>query len=296
MVKLVVGLGTIDDYELYADAGANEMFIGYVPYIWQKETEAGTPLNRREVFYSNVHIGSESELEILAQKIEKQSECGRRVPVTIAVNGLNYRPEHYEVIANIIRRCMQYGFRDFIVSDLGLLIYLEREGLCERIGLHISGEFGEMNLFQIRLLQKFNIKRIIYHRGTDLDDMRTMTKEFPKLEHEAFFMNERCHFTGAYCNSLHCDEMVPLCRLPYQLQTAEGKECKLQKEAEPDRKKTEKADGGRVYRQLRDVGITHLKIVGRGAATEDMVRDIRIAAGILHGTTVGEGDFYQYDK
>ncbi len=30
-------------------------------------------------------------------------------------------------------------------------------------------------------------------------------------------MNELCQFTGAFCNSLHCDEMGYLCRVPYLL-------------------------------------------------------------------------------
>ena len=34
-------------------------------------------------------------------------------------------------------------------------------------------------------------------------------------EFEAFALNELCQFSGAFCNSLHCDEMGYLCRVPY---------------------------------------------------------------------------------
>ena len=27
------------------------------------------------------------------------------------------------------------------------------------------------------------------------------------IEYEAFILNERCHYTGAFCSSLHCDEL-----------------------------------------------------------------------------------------
>ena len=37
------------------------------------------------------------------------------------------------------------------------------------------------------------------------------------LEFEAFVLNELCQFTGAFCNSLHCDELGHLCRVPYEL-------------------------------------------------------------------------------
>ena len=37
------------------------------------------------------------------------------------------------------------------------------------------------------------------------------------LEFEAFVLNELCQFTGAFCNSFHCDELGHLCRVPYEL-------------------------------------------------------------------------------
>ena len=39
------------------------------------------------------------------------------------------------------------------------------------------------------------------------------------MEFEAFVLNEMCQFTGAFCNSLHCDEMGYLCRVSYWLGT-----------------------------------------------------------------------------
>ena len=35
-----------------------------------------------------------------------------------------------------------------------------------------------------------------------------------QTEFEAFVLNEQCQFTGAFCNSWHCDEMGYLCRIP----------------------------------------------------------------------------------
>ena len=42
-----------------------------------------------------------------------------------------------------------------------------------------------------------------------------------RMEFEAFVLNEMCQFTGAFCNSLHCDEMGYLCRVPYWLGTVQ---------------------------------------------------------------------------
>ena len=70
-MKIIAGLGSIDEYVRYVEAGADEFFCGYVPYEWNKKYGTVLPLNRREVFCSNVQLGSLSELEILAGMIRK---------------------------------------------------------------------------------------------------------------------------------------------------------------------------------------------------------------------------------
>ena len=35
-MKITAGLGSVDDYLPYVEAGADEFFCGYVPYEWMK--------------------------------------------------------------------------------------------------------------------------------------------------------------------------------------------------------------------------------------------------------------------
>ena len=95
-MKIVAGLGSIDEYIPYVLAGADELFCGYVPYNWTKKYGTVLPLNRREVLAYNVHLGSFGELEILSAMIRKY-----RKPVHIAMNSLYYIPEQYEEIAGL---------------------------------------------------------------------------------------------------------------------------------------------------------------------------------------------------
>ena len=70
-MKIVAGLGSIDEYRRFADAGADEFFCGYVPYSWAKKYGTVLPLNRREVLCYNVQLGAFSELEILTELVKK---------------------------------------------------------------------------------------------------------------------------------------------------------------------------------------------------------------------------------
>lgn len=312
-MKITVGLGTIDDYLSYVEAGADEFFCGYVPYEWMENGGLTHPLNRREVLYYNVQIGSESEMEILAELVRQKKK-----PVTVALNGLFYAPHQYPMIAKLIKRLFSIGFSSFIVGDLALLVFL-KQTIRLPITLHVSGELSESNHMMIDEMRLLDAKRIIFHRKVTPAEMKScieyQKKKYPNepLEYEAFALNEMCHFTGAFCSSLHCDELAPACRLPYRLIKLGEKDAKensdsdtlavtekretnvsvskqsLNNTEKSDQEETEDAIelfadeyllgrsgcGLCVLWKLQDAGITHLKLVSRGNYTADTIEDIR---------------------
>ncbi len=304
-MKIVAGLGFPDEYIRFCDAGADEFFAGYVPYEWNQKYGTILPLNRREVFCSNVQLGSFSELEILAAMIRKY---GR--PVHLTFNALYYIPGQYPEIAAIIRRCMELGFRSYILADPALICYLRQEKIdCE---IHLSGETAEVNSRMFSVFRRQKIQRLIFHRKNSFEDMKHVIQAGHGEEFEAFALNELCHFTGAFCNSLHCDEMGYLCRVPYHMGPVKRGDCgaERRKSAADCRRNSreqrtepeENVEEAQAYGidapeqlpyaedgylcgatgcglcalfRLRQAGITHLKLVGRGNYTDFMERDIR---------------------
>ena len=99
-------------------------------------------------------------------------------------------------------------------------------------------------------------------------------------------LNELCQFSGSFCNSLHCDELGHLCRVPYWLrpQKAEDPRWKERLEAIRKEERVPETDdylcgasgcGLCALYRLQKAGITHLKLVGRGNHSEDMKADIQ---------------------
>lgn len=287
-MKIVAGLGSIDEYETFVKAGADEFFCGYVPFSWAEKYGVIHPLNRREVLFYNVQIGSMSELQILKKMVDYYGK-----PVTLTFNSIYYTGEQYPVIAEIIIQCMAAGFENFIIADPALMLYLRQQKI--NCGIHLSGETAEVNRGMLEQMLPFGIRRVIFHRKNSLEDMQSCIKEadFPH-EYEAFILNELCHFSGAFCNSLHCDELTHLCRVPYELGNLHKKE--ETDAAQKDVTETDRIQGKEgkglpldedgyltgstgcglcaLYR-MKQVGITHLKLVGRGNYTDFMEKDIR---------------------
>lgn len=337
-MKIVAGLGSIDEYEIFVKAGADEFFCGYVPFVWAEKYGVINPLNRREVLFYNVQIGSMSELQILKKMVDYYGK-----PVKLTFNSLYYTREQYPVIAEIITQCMAAGFENFIIADPALILYLRQQKI--NCGIHLSGETAEVNRGMLEQMLPFGIRRVIFHRKNSLEDMQSCikfvndkkinykcnTKEnieekymFPD-EYEAFILNELCHFSGAFCNSLHCDELTHLCRVPYEL----GDTVKIREnsnnikqmrgsifseekaESQFLRENVETVETPDAYDKMncltdaaitsnqqnlydeegyltgstgcglcalyrmKQVGITHLKLVGRGNYTDFMEKDIR---------------------
>lgn len=295
-MKITAGLSSIDNYERLVKAGADEVFCGFVPFEWNEKYGTLFPLNRREVLYYNVQIGSYDDMKILKKMVDVY-----KVPVVITFNYLYYLEEQYEAIAEIMQNLMEIGFKEFIVADIALLVYLKNKGI--KCSIQLSGECAEINSFSIDFLNQFNITRYIFHRKNSTEDMESCIKnnKVKNLEYEAFILNEKCHFTGAFCSSLHCDELSHLCKVPYEvnkvskdsehfpevdklLNEIEENEDMYEEEEEYSYITGSSGCGLCALKSLKEAGVTHLKVVGRGNYIELMeqdVRDLKRAINIL---------------
>ena len=269
-MKITAGLGSIDDYIPYVKAGADELFAGFVPAAWQKAYGPYAPLNRREVLCSNVQLGSLSELEILAGLKAKYG-----ADTVFTFNYPFYLPDQYPLIAETMSALREMGFNSFIIADPGLLLYLHVHHLTDSFRLHISGEAGEISTPLMLEYVRLGAQRILFHRKVPIRDMARMAKACGgHFTFEAFAMNEKCHFHGAWCASLHCDMLPPMCRVPYILANSGGSRIPL---GQPQYRDVPGISGCGLCAlfRLREAGITYLKCVGRGARSDDMLRDIK---------------------
>ncbi len=305
-MKITAGLGSVDDYIRYVNAGADELFCGYVPYSWAEKYGTVMALNRREVLSYNVQIGSFSELEILAKLVQTYQK-----PVHLTFNSLCYLPEQYAEIAGIIQNCRRIDFESYIIADPALLICLREHGIdCE---VHLSGDLGTVNTAMTDIFTKLSPKRIIFQRKNTIAEMQEVIRHIRAeramqtiTEFEAFALNEMCQFSGAFCNSLHCDEMGYLCRVPYWQKPVKKKTpeppAKRAVPAEYNSLEEENAYDEDGYlcgesgcglcalKQLSDAGITHLKVVGRGNYADFMERDIQNLRQALNILAAAESD------
>ncbi len=275
-MKMAVGLGCADQFDEYVRAGADEVFCGYVPEEWMASFGTLRPLNRRESVYTNAQVGPITEMRILREKAERTG-----VGVAVAMNAPVYSPEQLPLLEKTAQTLIDEGFDTLIIGNMAALLRLHTRGLDKKCRIHLSGEMGEINRGALPMLHEMGVRRLIFHRKMRFEDMRLLSREMarfaPPMEAEAFAMNEMCHFTGAWCATLHGDLTVPVCQLnwipggvtdkkspPPQAGSGTGKGCALC-----------------ALKRLRECGVTAVKLVGRGARTEDMLEKIALLRDAL---------------
>ncbi|MBR6707411.1 MAG: U32 family peptidase [Clostridia bacterium] len=277
-MKMTVGLGCADRFDETVRAGADEVFCGYVPEKWMEAFGTLRPLNRRESIWTNAQAGPITEMRILKEKANRAG-----IPVAVTLNAPVYSPPEMPLLAETAELLVREGFDRLIVGNMAALTALNESGVSKNCRIHISGEIGEVNRGMLPLLQRMGTRRVIFHRKMSFGDMRllslAMARFSPPMEAEAFAMNELCHFTGAYCSTLHGDLTVPMCRIPWIPGGVSDK--KSPPEGAGMRFGAGNGCGLCALRKLRESGVTVVKMAGRGARAEDMPQRIALLRDAL---------------
>ena len=284
-MKIVIPLSCADDYPIFAQAGADEFFIGYVPLVWLERYINIIPINRREYILGTYSIHDAVSMNVIQSYIQKNN-----LPVAITLNAHYFVKSQYPILMDIIAELINMNFDTFILADLGLIIYLKEKGINCKI--QISSEMEVCNSRTIRFLKDLNVQRIIFSRKTSLDEMKQIIDNVDdiSMEYEAFCLNDLCPYSGAFCNSIHGDCLNPVCSVPVRGMRYSQQGNKFKREYKYYEKMTELtinnkqpistyklgASGCGVCRikTMADNGVTHLKVVGRGAPKETMCADI----------------------
>lgn len=306
-MKILAPLSQVDNYIPLVEAGADEFFAGIFPYEWIKEYNAVIPINRREYIFGNCNFSSYSSMETLSKLVKKYG-----VPVKLAFNSHYYLQEQYPILKEVIQKLMSLGFDTFIISDIALIKYLREQGVdCI---IHLSGELQVLSEYSLRYLNQYKIGRLVFPRRARISDMEKVIKNAgePNQEFEAFMLNSFCPFDGAFCNSLHCDEIKHLCWVKAAMNTFGEEEEKFSKVKEgiPQYLQSMQysdehtSDGGCegcglcAIKKLERIGITNLKVVGRGVPLEDIIRDIKMVKDVINISKTIDDDetFSKYVK
>lgn len=297
-MKLVVPLSNVEQFEMLKQHGADEFYVGFMPYEWLEKYRTVQSLNRREYMFTGSNICTFDSMITLSKMASYY-----QTKVKITLNSHFYVDEQYDFILSYIEKLMTVGFDEFIIADLWLAVLLKEKGIPCKI--HFSGEIETLNHDAIDLYGNYQIRRVVFPRKISLEDMRACiaNNKLNGIEYEAFVLNSLCRYSGGFCNSIHCDNMPAVCGIPHSVHRYSEDDPEFQNVADrinkkmaSDRIKNEIIHTGSIKRKhkfgssgcgvckikaLQNIGVTHLKIVGRGYGTSKLVSDVKMLSEIM---------------
>lgn len=286
--KIVAGIGgNVNPSDIWqiAQAGVDEVFVGFVPTEWSDKFGFATSPNRR-----TWREASFTEIDTLESLLKEAHE--NNLKVSLALNEHQYSARTRSLVLGILQKVVDLSVDAVIVAEPDL--FFEIRNHYPHLPLHLSGETGVYNTRAVQLFGECGARRIILPRHITLDEIAAFGKVAKKysFEIEAFIMSERCTFEGAFCFSSHgylknhlCNELNnpelfitdPAKKQP-DVQSLFSTHYQDYRNWRSDSSAERFWIGGEcgicACRKLLAGGVSYFKIVSRGAGIEEIVKKI----------------------
>ncbi len=259
------------------DAGADELYAGYVPPFWAEAFGPVVSCNRRS--FEEASVPSLDALDALVR-----AAAFRDVPVHVALNAApipeGMIPRMVALAADLAGR----GVRGVVVSDLALLLAL-RAARFRSLAIHASTLFSAFNGGAVAFLRRAGAGRVILARELTVAEIEALVASSLSTPLEVIGLRGRCPNIEGFCTHLHDD---PGRTWPCELRYAKewrGKGDAIPGEVREAIERNEGVDrrsscGLCAVPLLERAGVHAFKVVGRGAETANKVAAVAAVSGM----------------
>lgn len=281
------------------DCGATELYCGFMPLEQLERYTTAAWMNRRG-FRANVHTEEE-----LSQIVERAHV--RHVPVFLTLNAPYYTQDQYDDVFFVVDVATKAAIDGIIVADLGILLALREAGVELELCLSTVGDC--YNSQTARFFQELGISRIILPRHLTFAEIERLINRSEGVRFEAFIMHSRCVYEDGLCLTAHGVLDLPnFCCGPqeYSAFTIDGQElgtgeveritgnaqayrqwCFISQHPFHSPCSQGSACGLCAIPHLAQLGVSAVKVVGRGKPIELKLRLVKAVSQVVAGLKAG---------
>ena len=277
-MRIISPIDNLAEAQLLLEAGADELYGGYVPRAWQERYQLLASINQRT--FAGAQIDS---YEDLAAIVDLAHARGRRFSLTL--NAPFYSEEQLPLLLDYVDGAVQAGVDGVILADLALLRSLRRRH--PDLEYHASTLAHLGNTEAVRFFLGQGINRVIFPRHLTLAELAAVREKLPQVRFDAFLLVGKCPNSEGLCTFHHssADKIWP-CEIPYRIAPLESSASEALQQAMGRQGSWAKSNRRHgcglcaIYYLVR-MGIFGLKLVGRGAPARQKVRNIQLAREFL---------------
>jgi putative protease len=283
-VKILAPADRLAEVRPLIDAGADELYGGFVPPEWDEAYAAVGSINKRT--FAGAQFATFGELtEAVA------TARGMGVRFFLTLNNDFYSTKQMPAVINLAEEAAANGIAGLLVSDLGLILEVERLGLP--LELHLSILSAVLNTQAALFYKDLSISRVVLDRTLTAQETAKIIGGVPGLEFEAFVMYGKCPNIEGLCSFFHHDD-------PDHVWPC-GRECGFRtvpaESPEADAAVVAQAGWAKAVRgnacglcgvyDLMKAGLTAAKIAGRGRKTEHKLAAVTALKSVRDLTAMG---------
>jgi putative protease len=240
----------------------------------------------------------------LKDAVEIAHSCN--VPVALTINEHYYTEDMYPLLLNFIEKATNVGIDSFIVSDLALLLSLR--DVSAGVKIHVSTGGTAFNSETIRFYQELGASRVQLPRCLTIEEIREIHKEISNIETGVFILNSKCANIDGFCTFLHFPFSGPsynnACMLPYEVyvESSEDYEKRIiagvRQQVWQRFHIDDRPCGACALYEFKEIGLTYVKIVGRGYPAAKKVKDVKFIRSMLNflGKNPSKKEFRDFAK
>lgn len=291
-VRIISPIDNLAEADLLLDAGAEELYGGWVPAEWEEKYSLLASINQRT--FAGAQLSS---YEDLAEVVARAHGRGRTFSLTL--NAPYYTDEQVPMLLDYVDRAVEAGVDGVILADIGMLRLLRRRH--PNLEYHASTLAHLMNSGAVRFYAEQGVSRVVFPRHLTIAEMAQVTAKVPEVRFDAFMLVGKCPNTEGLCTFHHSspDKIWP-CEIPYVIRPEHepaSPALLAAMERQDSWSKTNRRHGCGLCAvpHLKGAGIYGLKLVGRGAPAVQKVRNVLLVKDFL-ALSESEGDFSIYRK
>lgn len=277
-LKILVPLNDRACVSKYANAGADEFYIGFHDENWLHRFGKFVDINRMSGFGKLANKYTLSDIKKLALDVK---ECDRKLFITLNANAYSRDAREY-IEKNYYPEFRAMNIDGLIVSDILSASSAVKHG----IPVTVSTMGAAYNCDIVKEYISIGAKRIILPRDLSLSEIESIVQNCSEVEYEVFHMRNGCILSDSYCLGMHRPECGATCSyLRYKDEQVitdlhsfiDDHNIELNDFLYNMHFHNEACAMCAVYRFAK-MGITSLKIVGRADDEEGILRDISLTA------------------
>ncbi len=270
-MKIISPIDNLAEADQLLQAGADELYGGFVPSDWQKNFGRLASINQRT--FGEAQIRNLAELSTIVAKAHE-----RRCTFSLTLNAPFYDDAMIPYLLKYVDQAANAGIDGIILADLGLLRLLRRRH--PQIEYHASTLARLGNSEAVKFYREQGIRRTILPRHLPVGEMQEIIARVPGMRFDAFMLVGKCPNTEGLCTFHHAspDKIWP-CEIPYTLTPEQPPasarlERVIARQASWSQTNRRHGCGLCAVPSLTRSGVCGLKLVGRGAPSMQKVKNL----------------------